>query len=95
METDIAVIGGGPAGLATAIAARLHGLRVMVIDHRTPPIDKACGEGLLPEAVNALRTLGIELDSRIGFPFSGFQFCDERVVANSIWTDEHAVLANL
>ena len=45
---DLVVVGGGPAGLATAIAARRHGLTVTVLERRRPPLDKACGEGLLP-----------------------------------------------
>ena len=47
---DVAVIGGGPAGLATAIGARLAGLSVIVLDRRQPPVEKACGEGLMPDA---------------------------------------------
>ena len=47
--TDVFVIGGGPAGLAAAIAARERGCRVLVADGAEPPIDKACGEGLLPD----------------------------------------------
>jgi menaquinone-9 beta-reductase len=42
--TDVFVIGGGPAGLAAAIAARAKGLRVTVADGGVPPIDKPCGE---------------------------------------------------
>lgn len=76
MRTDVLVIGGGPAGLATAIAARAKGLRVTVIDWRTPPINKACGEGLLPEAVTALRSFGIDLGSPVATPFAGIRFSD-------------------
>ena len=47
-STDVLVIGGGPAGLATAIAARMKGFDVTVVDGAKPPIDKACGEGLMP-----------------------------------------------
>ena len=53
-ETDVFVIGGGPAGLAAAIAARQQGLRVLVADGAKPPIDKACGEVLMPDAITAL-----------------------------------------
>jgi flavin-dependent dehydrogenase len=35
-NTDILVIGAGPAGLATAIAARQLGLNVMVVDGPSP-----------------------------------------------------------
>ena len=77
MKSDILVVGAGPAGLATAIAAAASGLRVLVADARRPPINKPCGEGLLPEAVEALRGIGIELDSSLGFPLQGFRFSDD------------------
>jgi len=76
-------MGGGPAGIATAIAARLKGLRVAVIDLRKPPIDKPCGEGLLPPAVVALSQLGIQLGAERAFPFSGFSFFDENSFASA------------
>ena len=77
MQPDVLVVGGGPAGLAAAIAASLKNLRVTVVDSRKPPINKPCGEGLLPEAVSALRRLGVDLDSSPGFPFDGIRFSDE------------------
>ncbi len=75
-ETDVFVSGGGPAGLAVAIAARRMGFRATVADSLLPPVDKACGEGLLPDALLALRKLGIELDPAEGFPFRGIRFLD-------------------
>src|ERR1700733_6803568 len=77
MDSDVAVVGSGPAGIATAIASALRGFRVTVFDSRQPPIDKPCGEGLLPEAVKALATLGIKLNSSLAFQFSGLRFSDE------------------
>lgn len=56
---DVVVVGGGPVGLAAAIEARLAGLDVAVIEPRTGPIDKACGEGLMPGAVPLLDRLGV------------------------------------
>jgi flavin-dependent dehydrogenase len=72
--TDVVVIGGGPAGLATAIAARLRGLQVMVLEAAHPPIDKVCGEGLMPDAVAALQRLGITITPEDGAPFLGIRF---------------------
>ncbi|MGA8222768.1 MAG: NAD(P)/FAD-dependent oxidoreductase [Candidatus Acidiferrales bacterium] len=83
MGADVLVVGAGPAGIATAIAASLKGLRVTVADYRLPPIDKPCGEGLLPEAVAALRRFGIGLDSKRAFPLSGFRFTDENSTASA------------
>ncbi|MGC2331346.1 MAG: NAD(P)/FAD-dependent oxidoreductase [Candidatus Acidiferrales bacterium] len=77
------IVGGGPAGLAASIAARAQGLRVTLVDSRTPPIDKACGEGLLPEAVAALSNLGVDLRCASPTPFAGIRFCDERSSASA------------
>jgi len=80
--TDLLVVGGGPAGLATAIRARLAGLRTVVIDRSHPPIDKACGEGLMPDAVARLREIGVEPR---GLPFRGIRYFDGEVVAEGVF----------
>lgn len=78
METaDVCVIGGGPAGLAAAIVARQSGFSVVVVDGLRPPIDKACGEGLLPETQEALAELGISVSSEDGCKFRGIRFVEE------------------
>src|ERR1700740_982999 len=69
--------GGGAPGLATGSAGATKALHVTVADARRPPINKPCGEGLLPEAVEALRGIGIELNSSLGFPLKGFRFSDD------------------
>ncbi|GHE95242.1 NAD(P)/FAD-dependent oxidoreductase [Streptomyces griseoluteus] len=57
---DVLVAGGGPAGLAAAVHARLAGLTAVVVEPRTAPVDKACGEGVMPGGVASLRALGVE-----------------------------------
>lgn len=91
MRPDVLVVGGGPAGLAAAIAASLKNFRVTVVDSRKPPINKPCGEGLLPQAVAALRQLGIDLDSGPGFPFEGFRFTDETSSVSARIPNGHAL----
>ena len=71
---DVFVIGGGPAGLATAIAARRRGLSVVLADGAVPPIDKPCGEGLMPDAVEALHQLGITIPEGEAYSFRGIRF---------------------
>ncbi|MEX0171013.1 NAD(P)/FAD-dependent oxidoreductase [Streptomyces sp. LMG1-1-1.1] len=61
---DLLVVGGGPAGLATAIHGARRGFDVMVAEPRPAPIDKACGEGLMPSAVRALDALDVRVPGR-------------------------------
>ncbi|HVJ04698.1 MAG TPA: FAD-dependent monooxygenase [Candidatus Saccharimonadales bacterium] len=75
-KTDVFVIGGGPAGLAVAIAAASKGLSVCVAEGARPPIDKACGEGIMPDGLAALTSLGISLDDVPMAPFYGIRFVD-------------------
>ena len=71
VDTEVFIIGGGPAGLAAAIAARQKGFDVTLADSAIPPIDKPCGEGLMPDGVRALADLGIDIPPEDSFPFRG------------------------
>lgn len=70
------MVGGGPAGLSAAIALRQRGADVLVVEAQRPPIDKACGEGLMPDSRVELERLGITLDARDGGEFRGIQFAN-------------------
>ncbi len=50
----VAIIGGGPAGLFTAILLARKGIRVEVFDKSIWPIEKVCGEGIMPLGVSLL-----------------------------------------
>ncbi|HYW39628.1 MAG TPA: NAD(P)/FAD-dependent oxidoreductase [Terriglobales bacterium] len=80
---DVFVVGGGPAGLATAIAARRHGLSVVLADGAVPPIDKPCGEGLMPDGVEALHQLGIKIPEGEAYPFRGIRFVSDGTKAEA------------
>lgn len=73
IDCDVLVAGGGPAGLAVAIRCAMAGLSVMVTEPRAFPVDKACGEGLLPAAVARLAAIGVRPD---GHPLSGIRYLD-------------------
>jgi flavin-dependent dehydrogenase len=90
-DTDVFVVGGGPAGLAAAIAARARGLRVIVADGAKPPITKACGEGLLPDALKALSELGVELRESDGRAFRGIRFEDDRASVSAGFPAGHGL----
>jgi menaquinone-9 beta-reductase len=59
MTWDVAICGGGPAGLATAIHAARKGFSTLVLERSAPPPDKACGEGLMPRSLAALQRLAV------------------------------------
>lgn len=74
---DVLIAGGGPAGLAAAIALRQRGADVLVADAVRPPIEKPCGEGLMPDSRRELNRLGVHVDSRHGAEFQGILFCQD------------------
>ena len=78
IRCDALIVGGGPAGLAAAIALRQKGLDVLVADALRPPIDKACGEGLMPDAQKDLAALGIQVTAHDGAAFDGIAFLSGR-----------------
>ena len=73
-DTDLLIAGGGPGGLATALHARRQGLSVIVAEPRENPIDKACGEGLMPGGLAELTSLGVD---PAGLPFRGIAYVSE------------------
>jgi len=61
-ETDVLVIGGGPAGSAAAIELARAGKEVTIVDKSTFPRDKCCGDGLTTLALRELEHLDFEVD---------------------------------
>lgn len=58
--TDLLVVGGGPVGLVAGIVAARRGMDVVVVEPRATPVDKACGEGLMPGTLKLLNGLGVD-----------------------------------
>src|ERR1700676_3778902 len=81
--TEVFVVGAGPAGLAAAIAARQRGFEVVLADRAQSPIEKACGEGVMPDGVAALHDLGIAVRSDSAFPFQGIRIVEGELVAGT------------
>src|SRR5215472_3465863 len=80
---ELLVIGGGLAGLAAAIAARSAGHTAIAVDRSHPPIDKACGEGILPAGLAALKRLGVSILPTHGFPIRGIRFVSDNISAEA------------
>lgn len=83
-DADILVVGGGPGGLAAALHARAQGLSVIIAEPRDAPIDKACGEGLMPGGLAELAALGVD---PAGMPFRGIAYSDGKRRAEACFRD--------
>jgi flavin-dependent dehydrogenase len=68
-EFDVIVVGAGPAGSASAIAAAVRGLRVLLLESSRFPRHKVCGEFVSAESAEVLRYLmGVEANILMDAP---------------------------
>src|SRR6267378_459054 len=74
---DVAIAGGGPAGLAAAIRAAQRGFRTVVFERSHAVPDKACGEGLMPSGARELERLGIRIAEDRCASFRGIRYLQE------------------
>src|ERR1039458_10313215 len=79
-STDLFVIGGGPAGLAAALAARRRGLDVTLADFSAPPLPKAGGVGV-----------GLDLDEAGGHQCRGISFRDGDSAVEAAFPNGHGL----
>lgn len=79
MTYDVAIVGGGPAGLATSLALSEQGLSCVVLERAPGVPDKACGEGLMPAGLALLERWGVRglLSSADASPFVGIRYVQE------------------
>ncbi|MGZ6099385.1 MAG: FAD-dependent oxidoreductase [Myxococcaceae bacterium] len=76
---DVAVVGGGPAGLALAAMAARQGLSVLLLERAPLPHDKACGEGVMPAGLAVLERLGVldRIPATDAGPIRGVRYVQE------------------
>ncbi len=71
---DVAIVGAGPGGSATAHFLAQRGLDVLLLDRSEFPRDKTCGDGLTPRALRVLDAMGILADvARLGCPIDRYE----------------------
>lgn len=73
-DFDLVVVGGGPAGASCALHAARNGARVALFEPQRAPLDKPCGEGIMPGGVDVLRALGMHDVIASGRSFAGLRF---------------------
>jgi flavin-dependent dehydrogenase len=86
---DLLIVGGGPAGLATSIFAASEGFEVALLERRRFPVDKPCGEGLMPGGVRLLEAMGARIEK--SHPFEGIRYIDGASVAEARFRDGHGL----
>jgi flavin-dependent dehydrogenase len=59
LDAEVIVVGGGPAGAATAWALAREGVDVLVVDRANFPRDKICAEYLSPQTSRILSDMGV------------------------------------
>jgi geranylgeranyl reductase family protein len=58
-STDVLVIGGGPAGASAAYWLAQYGHEATIVERKSFPREKTCGDGLTPRAVHQLNEMGL------------------------------------
>lgn len=86
-EVEVLVLGGGPAGLAAAIALATQGRQVEVVERFRAPIDKPCGEGVMPAGIRALRDLGVDVEALAARDFRGIRYLDGDTTAEGRFSE--------
>lgn len=76
MNPEVVIAGAGPAGLAAAIVLARRGIRTMLCDAGELPVDKPCGEGLMPRGIWHLERLGFSRREiwALGEPITGVRY---------------------
>lgn len=60
LATDVLILGAGPAGSSAAASVARAGFSVVLVDRYAFPRDKVCGDALIPDALEAVKHLGLE-----------------------------------
>ena len=84
---DVLVIGGGPAGAATAYWLARAGVRVTCVERKVFPRDKTCGDGLTPRAVHQLTEMGLHPELERYHRYTGLRAVAHGITLELEWPD--------
>ena len=101
---DVLIVGAGPAGSMTASHLASHGHKVLLIDKEAFPREKVCGDGLVSDSIECLKSVGLleavcaagnEMDrasvfspSRISFSIPGKFITLRRIILDALLTQK-------
>ncbi|MES0397619.1 MAG: NAD(P)/FAD-dependent oxidoreductase [Syntrophobacteria bacterium] len=60
MQTDVLVVGAGPAGCLAAVELARQGIDVLVVERSPFPREKVCGDALLEDSLEVLESVGLD-----------------------------------
>ncbi|PIK14860.1 NAD(P)/FAD-dependent oxidoreductase [Halobacteriovorax sp. JY17] len=77
---NLAIIGGGPIGLYTAIKLAKRGHKVTLFEKRSWPIDKVCGQGIMPSGVDNLINIGMTFTPFNSFTLNSIEYIERNSI---------------
>lgn len=93
LSPDVVVVGGGPGGAAAGYWLARAGVSTLVVEKKTFPRDKTCGDGLTPRAVKQLIDMGFDFDVPMLHRISGLRAYAGDLKIEMPWP-EHTVYPN-
>jgi geranylgeranyl reductase family protein len=89
---EVLVVGGGPGGAAAAYWLGKTGRDVAVVERKSFPREKTCGDGLTPRAVHQLQEMGLEpaIVAAGHHRYDGLRACAHGITLELAWP-EHPV----
>jgi geranylgeranyl reductase family protein len=86
-DVEVLVVGGGPAGAATGYWLAQAGHEVTIVERKTFPREKTCGDGLTPRAVHQVEEMGLGDELTKFHRYDGLRACAHGITLELQWPD--------